>query len=73
MTSTANARALHCAAPEALRRYQFAAGSMGPKVEAACSFAEHTGRRAIIGALDDLAALVKGRAGTTVALGAPTL
>ena len=29
----------------------FAAGSMGPKVEAACRFAKATGRTAAIGAL----------------------
>ena len=32
----------------------FAAGSMGPKVEAACRFARATGKRAAIGELADL-------------------
>lgn len=43
-----------------LRRYaaagHFAAGSMGPKVEAACRFVEQGGRRAVICALAELAA-----------------
>ena len=45
---------------------QFPAGSMGPKVEAACRFAAATGKRAAIGALADLAAIVRGKAGTTI-------
>ena len=46
--------------------YQFPAGSMGPKVEAACRFAEATGKAAAIGALEDLPAIVRGEAGTTI-------
>ena len=49
------ARAIKRASPEALRHYQFPAGSMGPKVEAACQFAERTGGTAAIGALADRA------------------
>jgi carbamate kinase len=45
----------------------FAAGSMGPKVEAACRFAELTGASAGIGRLDQAAAIVAGDAGTIVA------
>jgi carbamate kinase len=52
--------------PEDLAGYQFAAGSMGPKVEAAARFAAKTGRRAAIGALDDIAGIVAGTAGTNV-------
>ena len=70
---TTRARAIRCAAPAVLRSYSFDAGSMGPKVEAACSFAERTGRPAVVGALEDLAALLTGRAGTTVAPGARAL
>jgi carbamate kinase len=44
----------------------FPAGSMGPKVEAACRFAEAMGGVAAIGRLDDAAALLAGTAGTTV-------
>jgi carbamate kinase len=42
------------------------AGSMGPKVDAACHFAETTGKAAAIGALKDLATIIiRGEAGTT--------
>jgi carbamate kinase len=53
-----------------LRRYaaegHFPAGSMGPKVEAACRFVEHGGERAVICTLDQIAEAVAGRAGTVV-------
>jgi carbamate kinase len=44
----------------------FAAGSMGPKVEAACRFVEATGGRAAIGALTQIQQIVDGDAGTQV-------
>jgi carbamate kinase len=52
--------------PSALRSYRFAAGSMGPKVDAACRFVERTGRLAAIGSLDDAVAIVAGERGTRV-------
>lgn len=60
------AKALRRIGPEAMRAYNFAAGSMGPKVMAACRFAQKTGKRAAIGALADLSAILRGEAGTTV-------
>jgi carbamate kinase len=45
---------------------EFAAGSMLPKVLAACDFARTTGRPAVIGQLADIEALVAGTAGTTI-------
>ena len=42
------------------------AGSMGPKVAAACEFAEATGNEAIIGSLADIDRIVEGAAGTRV-------
>lgn len=54
------------ASPAALAAHGFAEGSMGPKVEAACRFARATGKRAAIGAMADLTAIVAGEAGTTV-------
>lgn len=42
------------------------AGSMQPKVEAACRFAATTGRRAAIGALTDPVRAARGEAGTQV-------
>lgn len=61
-------RLVRQASPAALRALPFAAGSMGPKVEAACAFAQATGRRAAIGALDQLQALIDGTAGTQVSV-----
>jgi carbamate kinase len=52
--------------PDELRELPFAAGSMGPKVEAAIRFVERTGGRAAIGSLADIEAIVDGRAGTQV-------
>jgi carbamate kinase len=49
-----------------LRSLDFAAGSMGPKVEAALRFVERTGHRAAIGALHDIGGIVEGTAGTNV-------
>jgi carbamate kinase len=51
---------------EHLRGIEFAAGSMGPKVEGACRFVAATGGSAAIGALQDAAAIVRGEAGTRV-------
>ncbi len=57
---------IRCATPDELRAYSFAAGSIGPKVEAACRFVERTGGRAGIGAIDQAAAILAGSAGTAV-------
>lgn len=61
------AKAIKRATPDAMRDYDFPAGSMGPKVDAACMFARKTGKAAAIGALKDLAAIIRGEAGTTIA------
>lgn len=63
---TPDARAIARIGPEELRKRDFAEGSMGPKVTAACRFAERTGKRAAIGSLEDAAAVVRGEAGTQV-------
>jgi carbamate kinase len=60
-------RPLERVTPAALRRRGFDPGSMGPKVEAACRFAETAGGVAGIGRLEDAAAILGGRAGTRVA------
>jgi carbamate kinase len=39
---------------------------MGPKIEAATRFTGRTGKRAAIGSLDDIIAIVAGKAGTNV-------
>ena len=63
---TSEARALKKVSAAELRKYAFPAGSMGPKVQAACEFAEATGKPAAIGALEDSARMLRGEAGTTV-------
>ena len=63
---TADARPIVRARAGDLRRMHFASGSMAPKVEAACRFAETTGGTAAIGSLAELGALVEGRSGTTI-------
>jgi carbamate kinase len=60
-------QAIRRASPEALMTTEFAAGSMGPKVRAACRFVEQTGGLAAIGSIADSVALVRGEAGTVVA------
>jgi carbamate kinase len=63
---TPKQRGIHRASPAAMRQHSFPAGSMGPKVEAACRFAVATGRSAAIGALADIPAIVRGEKGTLV-------
>jgi len=58
------ARRIERTTPEEIEKYEFAAGSMGPKVEAAADFVSRTGQRAVIGALADIPAMVEGTAGT---------
>ncbi|GAA0936828.1 carbamate kinase [Pseudonocardia zijingensis] len=57
--------------PADLAGHEFAAGSMSPKVDAAARFVAKTGRRAAIGALDDVGGIVAGRAGTSVVPASP--
>ena len=59
-------RAIRRVTPAALSNISFAAGSMGPKVAAACSFAQATGKKAAIGALVDLSRIIAGEAGTMI-------
>lgn len=68
---TPEARGIRRAHPDALAALSFPAGSMGPKVEAACAFARSTGKRAVIGALEEIEAIVRGDAGTVVSTDAP--
>ena len=60
------ARQIRRAAPGDLDGRPFPAGSMGPKVEAACQFVERTGHMAAIGALADTSAILAGRRGTII-------
>ncbi|DAC32726.1 MAG: carbamate kinase [Candidatus Thalassarchaeaceae archaeon] len=61
---TESAKRVEKTTPDEIEQYEFAAGSMGPKVEAACDFVKRSGQRAVIGALTDLEAMVNGTAGT---------
>ena len=61
-------RTIRSATPATLSSGSFAAGSVGPKARAACWFAERGGRFAAIGSIDGTQALLRGDAGTRVAL-----
>ena len=52
------------ATPEEISGREFEAGSMGPKVEAACDFVRRTGERAVIGSLSEISGMVEGTSGT---------
>ena len=56
--------------PDGLAGLDLPAGSMGPKVQAACDFARNTGNDAVIGSLTDIAKIVAGTAGTRVSASA---
>jgi carbamate kinase len=66
-------RAIARAHPDALEALadEFAAGSMRPKIQAACDFARASGERAIIGGLTDIADMLSGDAGTSVSVEMP--
>lgn len=64
-------KAIGQAHPDEMEKLGFAAGSMGPKVQAACEFARHTGKVAAIGSLADIEAIVQGLAGTRISTGHP--
>lgn len=61
-----DAELLRSATVAELRAMTFDAGSMGPKVEAACTFVERTGHPASIGSLAAASALLAGTAGTRI-------
>ena len=63
---TPNQKAIHKTSPDAIGRFSFPAGSMGPKVDAACNFAKATGKAAAIGSLADIPGIVKHERGTIV-------
>ncbi len=63
---TPEQRPIRSITPEELRKHRFPAGSMGPKVEAACTFVERTGGWAGIGALEEIGDILGSRRGTVV-------
>jgi carbamate kinase len=52
--------------PQELAQFNFASGSMGPKVEAAVKFVNATGKRAVIGPLDQIEGMLAGDVGTQI-------
>ena len=63
---TPHARPLDRGSPNELAAVRFDPGSMGPKVDAACWFVSHSGKRAVIGAVSDALAMLRGEAGTRI-------
>jgi carbamate kinase len=63
---TPEQRPIRRASPAALLATEFAEGSMGPKVRAACAFVEETGGLAVIGTMAQTGAMLRGEAGTVV-------
>lgn len=59
-------QALNKVNPKDLEKHLFPVGSMGPKVAAACRFVNETGKRAVIGSLEDIEAMLAGDAGTQI-------
>jgi carbamate kinase len=64
-------KAIAQAHPDEIEKLGFAAGSMGPKVQAACTFARNTGKVAVIGSLEDIEDIVNGNAGTRISSATP--
>lgn len=65
---TETARAVRNTTPDELASHEFADGSMGPKILAACGFVNETGKRAGIGTLKDAGAILEGTAGSVIAI-----
>jgi carbamate kinase len=70
---TPDARPIRAIDTAALSAMMFPAGSMGPKVEACIRFVKASGQSAAIGALTDAAAILVGRAGTTITAARPSV
>ncbi len=68
---TPEQRMLGWVTPDELEAHEFAEGSMGPKVEAAMRFVRSTGKRAAIGRLEEIEAIVAAEAGTNVVTQVP--
>jgi carbamate kinase len=65
---TPQQRALGKVSPKTLSSLSFPAGSIGPKIDAACRFVQARGKRAVIGSLDQIEAMLSGEAGTQITL-----
>jgi carbamate kinase len=63
---TKHQKAIKAISPTELKRLNFAKGSMGPKVEAACEFVLKTNKTAVIGDLFQGEGLLNGTSGTLI-------
>ncbi|MEF1289368.1 carbamate kinase [Vibrio sp. M260118] len=61
--------ALRATTPSELAKYEFDAGSMGPKIEASCEFIKQGGKVVGIGSLEDGLRILQGTAGTNITKG----
>lgn len=61
--------ALRNTTPSELAKFEFDAGSMGPKIEASCEFIQQGGKVVGIGALEDGLQILQGQAGTNITKG----
>ena len=61
-----NQHALRSTTPGELAKFEFDAGSMGPKIEASCEFIQQGGKVVGIGALEDGLQILQGQAGTNI-------
>ena len=61
-----DSREIHQATPETMAQFDFAAGSMGPKVEAAIQFVRNGGKMAGIGSLEEAASILTSDSGTVI-------
>ncbi len=61
-----DSRDIRCATPDAMDEFGFAAGSMGPKVEAATQFVRNGGKMAAIGSLEYAAEILTSDSGTVI-------
>jgi carbamate kinase len=66
---TPGQRRLERVTPDDLAGSDFAAGSMGPKVQAARDYVSVTGNRAVIGSLEQIDGMLAGTAGTSIVPG----
>ena len=61
-----DSRDIRCATPDAMAEFDFAAGSMGPKVEATVDFVRSGGKIAAIGSLSHASEILTGDSGTVI-------
>ena len=63
---TSNQQAIRRISSAALIKMSFPRGSMAPKVAAACEFVSNSGKRAVIGSLHNMEAMLAGTSGTQI-------